>query len=216
MFLGLTSDDAADVRARRLRRDDDRAAHLDGRAACRRCRCRARRSTPSACRWIPSKLHARGASASTRSNTALQNWNVNLPTGQLFGPTTTYNIQADGQLMNADAFKPLIVAYRNGAPLRLDQVANVIDNVEDNKNASWLYTKSRRAARDQPAGDAAARQQHHRGHRRDPRAAADVPGSSCRRRSTSTIRGDRSKNIREAFNDIQCDDAAHAARSSSR
>ena len=43
--------------------------------------------------------------------------------------------------MNAAAFKPIVVAYRHGAPVRLDQVANVIDNVEDNNNASWLYTK---------------------------------------------------------------------------
>ncbi len=66
---------------------------------------------------------------------------MNLPTGQLFGADETYNIQAGGQLMNAAAFKPLVVTYRNGAPLRLSQVANVIDDVEDNKNASWLYTK---------------------------------------------------------------------------
>ena len=59
----------------------------------------------------------------------------------------TYNIKADGQLMNADAFKPIVVAYRHGAPVRLDQVANVIDNVEDNKNASWLYTQGRRPRR---------------------------------------------------------------------
>src|SRR6478672_4809989 len=74
-------------------------------------------------------------------NLALQNWNVNLPTGQLFGADETYNIQAGGQLMNADSFKPLIVTYRNGAALRLSQIASVIDDVEDNKNASWLYMK---------------------------------------------------------------------------
>src|SRR5581483_7919657 len=75
-------------------------------------------------------------------NEALQNWNVNLPTGQLFGTDATYNIAARGQLMNADAFKPVVVAYRNGRPIRLEQVARVLDNVEDNKNASWLYTKA--------------------------------------------------------------------------
>jgi hydrophobe/amphiphile efflux-1 (HAE1) family protein len=71
---------------------------------------------------------------------AIQNWNVNIPTGTLYGPHTAYNVQADGQLMNAAAFQPLIVSYRNGAPVRLDQVANVIDSVEDDKTASWLYT----------------------------------------------------------------------------
>ena len=47
-------------------------------------------------------------------------------------------------------------SYRNGAPVRLDQVAHVIDSVEDNRNASWLYTKDATAARDQPPGDEAA------------------------------------------------------------
>src|SRR5262249_29817826 len=50
---------------------------------------------------------------------ALQNWNVNLPTGQLFGPSQTYNIKAAGQLRNADQFKPIILAYRRGVPVRL-------------------------------------------------------------------------------------------------
>src|SRR5215472_9422097 len=47
---------------------------------------------------------------------ALRNWNVNIPTGTLYGPNTAYNIQVNGQLMRANAYKPLIVAYRNGAP----------------------------------------------------------------------------------------------------
>src|SRR5690349_22086531 len=54
----------------------------------------------------PSKLHAEGIGIN-EVNQALQNWNVNLPTGQLFGTSATYNISARGQLMNADAFKPI-------------------------------------------------------------------------------------------------------------
>ena len=69
----------------------------------------------------------------------LQNWNVNLPTGQLFGATRTLTIKANGQLMNAAAFRPAIVAVRNGAPVRLQQVANVLDSVEDTHSASWLF-----------------------------------------------------------------------------
>jgi len=88
----------------------------------------------------PEKLRAEGVGLN-QVNQALQNWNVNLPTGQLFGGSETYNIQARGQLMNAAAFRPLVVAYQDGAPLRLSQVANVIDDVEDNHNASWLYAK---------------------------------------------------------------------------
>jgi HAE1 family hydrophobic/amphiphilic exporter-1 len=88
----------------------------------------------------PDKLHAQHIGLN-EVDQALQNWNVNLPTGQLFGPTSTYNIKASGQLMNADAFKPVVVAYRRGAPVRLDQVANVVDSVENVMNGSWFYTK---------------------------------------------------------------------------
>ena len=78
----------------------------------------------------PEKLHAQRIGLN-EVDQALQNWNVNLPTGQLFGPNATYNIKAAGQLMNAEAFRPIVVAYRRGAPVRLDQVANVIDSVEN-------------------------------------------------------------------------------------
>jgi len=71
--------------------------------------------------------------------TPLQNWNVNQPTGQLFGPSHTWTISATGQLMNANAFRQMVVAYRNGAPVHLDQVATVIDSVEDTRSASWFF-----------------------------------------------------------------------------
>src|SRR5258708_6211768 len=88
----------------------------------------------------PDKLHAQKIGLN-EIDQALQNWNVNLPTGQLFGPDSTYNIKAGGQLMNAAAFRPIIVSYRRGAPVRLDQVANVIDSIENVMNGSWFYTK---------------------------------------------------------------------------
>ena len=87
----------------------------------------------------PDKLHAQHIGLN-EIDQALQNWNVNLPTGQLFGDST-YNIKAGGQLMNAAAFRPIIVSYRRGAPVRLDQVANVIDSIENVMNGSWFYTK---------------------------------------------------------------------------
>src|SRR5947207_7692438 len=57
----------------------------------------------------PDKLHAQGIGIN-EVDIALQNWNVNLPTGQLFGPSATYNIKAGGQLMSAQAFRPVVVA----------------------------------------------------------------------------------------------------------
>src|SRR2546422_3231226 len=88
----------------------------------------------------PEKLHAQHIGLN-EIDQALQNWNVNLPTGQLFGPTSTYNIKAAGQLMTAAAFRPIVVTYRRGAPVRLEQVANVIDSIENVMNGSWFYTK---------------------------------------------------------------------------
>jgi HAE1 family hydrophobic/amphiphilic exporter-1 len=68
---------------------------------------------------------------------AVQKQNVNLPTGTLWGPHKAVTIQASGQLTEAKAYRPLIVAYRGGAPVRLEQIGRVIDSVENDKIASW-------------------------------------------------------------------------------
>jgi HAE1 family hydrophobic/amphiphilic exporter-1 len=72
--------------------------------------------------------------------TALKNWNVNLPTGAIVGPQRAFTLQASGQLMNASAYRPVVVAYRNGSPVRLEELGQIIDSVEDDKTASWYYT----------------------------------------------------------------------------
>jgi len=78
---------------------------------------------------------------------ALERWNVNLPTGGLQGDKQAFTIQATGQLYNAEAFKPMIVVYRNGSPVRLQDIARVIDSVENDKIAAWYNAggKSTRA-----------------------------------------------------------------------
>jgi hydrophobic/amphiphilic exporter-1 (mainly G- bacteria), HAE1 family len=68
---------------------------------------------------------------------AVQRSNVNLPTGRLYGSKQAFTVQSSGQLTQASAYRPLIVEYRNGLPLRLEQLANVIDSVEDNKTIAW-------------------------------------------------------------------------------
>src|SRR4030095_15550581 len=68
---------------------------------------------------------------------AVQRGNVNLPTGVLYGKHQAFTVEANGQLMDADAYCPLIVTYRNGSPVRLHQLGNVIDSVENDKSASW-------------------------------------------------------------------------------
>ncbi len=69
---------------------------------------------------------------------AIASANVNRPTGTLNGPDRTFVVQATGQLMDAAAYRPIVVAYRNGSPVRLEDVANVYDGVEDPRNASWF------------------------------------------------------------------------------
>jgi hydrophobic/amphiphilic exporter-1 (mainly G- bacteria), HAE1 family len=65
--------------------------------------------------------------------TAVQNANVNLPTGTLYGEHKAYTVQASGQLMRASLYRPLIVAYRNGSPVRLAELGNVVDGVQNDK-----------------------------------------------------------------------------------
>jgi HAE1 family hydrophobic/amphiphilic exporter-1 len=68
---------------------------------------------------------------------AIKNANVNLPTGTLFGTHQSFVVQANGQLRNAAAYRPLIVAYRNGAPVRLEALGQVLDSVSNNKEVNW-------------------------------------------------------------------------------
>jgi HAE1 family hydrophobic/amphiphilic exporter-1 len=154
----------------------------------------------------PDKLHAEGIGIN-EVDQALQNWNVNLPTGQLFGPTATYNIKAAGQLMNADAFRPVIVTYRRGAPVRLDQVANVIDSVENVFNGNWLYRK-------EPNGAVRVQQSIMLQVMRQPgtntievtdavRKLLPVFEAQLPPAARLSPRQDRSRTIRKAFSDIQ-------------
>jgi HAE1 family hydrophobic/amphiphilic exporter-1 len=87
----------------------------------------------------PRALASRGIGIDEVAN-AVANGNVNLPTGTLQGSTNTFTIQANGQLMNAAAYRPLIVAYRNGSPVRLQELGRVIDSVENDRIASWYVT----------------------------------------------------------------------------
>jgi HAE1 family hydrophobic/amphiphilic exporter-1 len=68
---------------------------------------------------------------------AIARGNVNKPTGTLYGPHQAFNVQATGQLLDAAAYRPLVVTYRNGSPVRLEELGRVIDGVQTDKVASW-------------------------------------------------------------------------------
>jgi len=85
----------------------------------------------------PKALATRGIGIDEVSR-AIQSGNVNLPTGILHGDHKSFTVQANGQLTDAAAYRPLIVAYRNGAPVRLGELGRVIDSVENDKTAAWF------------------------------------------------------------------------------
>ena len=72
---------------------------------------------------------------------AISSQNVNLPTGILNGPNKTYTVEANGQLQDAAGFRRLVVAYRNGAPIHLGDLGNVLDDVQNNRAAAWFREK---------------------------------------------------------------------------
>jgi len=84
----------------------------------------------------PRRLASRGITLD-EVRSALSSHNVNLPTGILDGPTQSLQILANGQLQQREEFTGLIVAWRNGAPVRLGELADVIDSVQDKRVASW-------------------------------------------------------------------------------
>jgi HAE1 family hydrophobic/amphiphilic exporter-1 len=83
----------------------------------------------------PSALASRGIGIDDVA-TALQRGNTNLPVGTLYGIHQNLTVQANGQLTNAEEYRQLIVAYRNGAPVMLRDLGDVVDSVENNRLAS--------------------------------------------------------------------------------
>ena len=84
----------------------------------------------------PSALASRGIGLDDVV-TALQRGNVNQPVGTLYGIHRNYTVQANGQLTDAGAYKSLIVVYRNGAPVLLKDLGDIVDSVENNRLASY-------------------------------------------------------------------------------
>jgi len=89
----------------------------------------------------PSQLASRGIGIDEVQQ-AVNKHNVNLPAGTLWGPQQAFTIEANGQVVNADAYRPLAVTYRNGTPVRLGDIATVIDGVQDPRNVAW-YNRNR-------------------------------------------------------------------------
>jgi multidrug efflux pump subunit AcrB len=73
--------------------------------------------------------------------TAVKDANVNVATGTMNGPSQSTLVHVNGQLMNAAAWKKQIITWRNGAPVRFQDIGTAIDSVENNRTATWLNGK---------------------------------------------------------------------------
>ncbi len=133
---------------------------------------------------------------------ALRNWNVNVPTGSIIGPHQVFTLQASGQLMNADEFRNQIISYRNGSPVRLEQLGAIVDGVEDQRTGSWYYTADGRQSaitlgiQRQPGTNTIAVSDAVKALL--PRLRAELPASV----HMDTLY-DRANSIRESFHDVQ-------------
>ena len=128
------------VHGGRVRADVHRPAHLDrerGRPGPGLRVAEGRRPRPARSRrpGLAGNRDRRGGAGGRQGN-------VNLPTGTLYGPFQAFTLETSGQLKDAEAYLPLVVAYRNGAPVRLRDIGSVVDGVENDKVASW-YNKTR-------------------------------------------------------------------------
>src|ERR1700674_3813403 len=85
----------------------------------------------------PTKMNKRDITVDDVQS-ALNTHNANLPTGTLWGAHQAFNVETNGQLLKADAYQSLVVAYRNGSPVRLGELGRVIDSIENDKNINWF------------------------------------------------------------------------------
>jgi HAE1 family hydrophobic/amphiphilic exporter-1 len=130
--------------------------------------------------------------------TVVAKTNSNTPVGTLNGPKQSVTLTASGAMTKAEEYRKVVVAYRNGAPVHLDQVARVIDSVENDKIASW-FNDNRAivlAIQRQPAANTVAVVDLVR--ERLPQYRAMVPPSV-----NMEVLNDRSISIRDSVVDVQ-------------
>jgi len=145
----------------------------------------------------PQELASRGIGIDEVSS-AIDANNVNLPTGTLWGAEKALTIRSDGQLKDAREFRSVVITSRDGKPVRLGDVADVQDGVQDNRTASWF--NGRRsivlAIQKQPGTNTVAVANDV--HRMADQLRAQLPGSVH-----LEVLNDRSISIRHSVADVQ-------------
>ncbi|MDL2210054.1 efflux RND transporter permease subunit [Desulfovibrio sp. OttesenSCG-928-O18] len=145
----------------------------------------------------PQALAARQIGIDEVAN-ALRDGNVNMPVGSVTGPFTEFTIQSSGKLMNATAYQPLVVAWRNGAPVRIQEIGTAVDSVENDRRKNWFdgVPGVTLAIQRQPGSNTVAVVDAIRAML--PTLRAQVPAAI-----DMTITYDRSKSIRASVADVQ-------------
>ena len=85
----------------------------------------------------PEAMAAKGIGVDEAAE-AVKKGNVNLPVGTVSGPSKEYTVRSSGKLLSADGYRPLIVAWKNGSPVRLAEIAKVTDSVEETRRLNWF------------------------------------------------------------------------------
>ncbi len=150
----------------------------------------------------PAEMATRGIGFDDISS-AIQRGSANRPTGSLYAKDRTFVVQPqNGQLYKAVDFRPLVIAFRNGTPVRLGDVANVYDGVENDKTASWFATNNDMhrviylAIFKQPGTNVVEVVDSIRAFL--PQLQAELPPAV-----QMSIRGDRSLSIRDSVHDVK-------------
>ncbi len=124
--------------------------------------------------------------------------NVNLPAGSMHGITKAYTVQSNSQLSTADQFKPMIVAYRNGNPVRLEDVARVRDSVNFERSVFWVNGKLGMIVAVQKQPDANTVAVVDEVKRQLPNLRQNMPAGI-----NLDVEFDASRNIRESIEDVK-------------
>ncbi|CAK0755515.1 multidrug efflux pump RND permease subunit MdtB [Azospirillaceae bacterium] len=145
----------------------------------------------------PDALSARGIGIDDVQK-AITAANANTPVGTLSGPHQQLTIETNRQLLNAEAFRPLVVAFRNGAPVRLSDVATVIDSVQNNRVAAWFNGVRAIVLAIQRQPDANTVEVVDRVRTLMPALQQELPAAV-----SLEVMSDRSLSIRDAVHDVQ-------------
>jgi HAE1 family hydrophobic/amphiphilic exporter-1 len=129
---------------------------------------------------------------------ALAQQNVNLPAGSIHGVTKAYTVQSNSQFTTADQFKPIVIAYRNGNPVRLEDVATVKDGVSFERNMFWVNGKRGMIVAVQKQPDANTVEVVDAVKKQLPGLRQNMPAGL-----SLEVEFDASKNIRESIEDVK-------------